>query len=243
MIPAASSARPFASAICPSSRLTQTGFSGVISSIHLRSGSSPPHCSWSQSPPRIHSPGCRVSAKAEMRPANSSGVRASLSCTEARRKPPVMKCTCESMKPGVNMAAPASRRVASLSAIRFISSSEPTARIVLPSMTTPSAHGCSGFPVQIRALWIIVCVDGAVQPARNKRARRRELVEGMGSRWLAGYFARGCSLLLARCARWLFRSRGSLLLARLCSLVISLAMLAVIGSLCSLVTTLAMLAG
>ena len=58
--------------MCPSSRYTKTGLSGVTESIHSRAGSGVPgQRSWSQSPPRIHSPGFRSEAKALSRWTNS----------------------------------------------------------------------------------------------------------------------------------------------------------------------------
>jgi hypothetical protein len=41
--PAAARAAELASAMCPSSRFTQTGWSDVTASTHCRVGSSPPH--------------------------------------------------------------------------------------------------------------------------------------------------------------------------------------------------------
>ena len=58
VIPAARSAALLASPMWPSSRFTNTGLFGVTESIQSRRGKGDPgQRSWSQSPPRIHSPG------------------------------------------------------------------------------------------------------------------------------------------------------------------------------------------
>src|SRR5437899_8246921 len=48
----------------------------------------------------IHSPFGVCLARSPMRRANSSGLVASFNCTASRARPPLTKCTCESLKPG-----------------------------------------------------------------------------------------------------------------------------------------------
>ena len=68
------SAAELASAMWPSSRLTKTGCPGVTESIQSRRGSGAPgQRSWSQSPPRIHSPGFFSLANAPRRATKSAG--------------------------------------------------------------------------------------------------------------------------------------------------------------------------
>ena len=84
-----------------------TGLFGVTESIHWRAGSGlPAQFSWSQSPPRIHSPGRRSSAKALSRPMNSSGVLELRRSTLASWKPPSTKWRWPSMSPGTTIALP-----------------------------------------------------------------------------------------------------------------------------------------
>jgi hypothetical protein len=152
VIPAARSAAPFASDMWPSSRVTHTGLFGVTESIQSRRGSSPPQSSWSQLPFVIHAPGGSVFAYSPMRRANSRGVFASRSCTDARPNPAERKCTCESMNPGTTIIPWASiTRVADVTDLRT-SALDPTTVIRSPLIAIASAHGRRESPVQMRAL-------------------------------------------------------------------------------------------
>ena len=82
---------------------------------------------------------------------NSAGVFASRSCTDESPKPPSMKWTCESMKPGTTMRAAASMTLA-LPAILRTAALEPTVAIRSPRTANASAHGRALSPVQTRAL-------------------------------------------------------------------------------------------
>ncbi len=149
--PAARRAAVLASAMCPSRRLTKTGWSAVTESIHSARGSSPPQLVWSQSPPVIHVPGDTPAAKSPMRRMSSSGVSASLSWTEDSRYPPVRKCTWPSMKPGVTRPPSASRTRVSGPIHGSSSSPDPTATMRSPEIATPpSRTAWPSTPVQTR---------------------------------------------------------------------------------------------
>ena len=99
--PASFKARPLASAMCPSSRFTNTGWSGVVASRSALVGSFfDGQRSWSQFPFRIQVPAGRVFAWDAMRRANSASSFASRRSTDRRPKPPSMKWTWASLKPG-----------------------------------------------------------------------------------------------------------------------------------------------
>ena len=66
----------------------------------LASAARRPTDRWSQSPVVIQAPRRDSRSERLIRAMNSAGVCASRSCTEERPKPPLMKCTCASMKPG-----------------------------------------------------------------------------------------------------------------------------------------------
>jgi hypothetical protein len=83
---------------------------------------------------------------------NSSGLRASRSCTEARPIPPSMKWMCESMKPGT-IICPAPSMIRAAAGVSFrISALDPTAAIRSPATAMALAHGRRGSPVQARTL-------------------------------------------------------------------------------------------
>jgi hypothetical protein len=104
---------------------------------------------------------------------NSAGVRASRSCTDERRNPPVMKWTCESMNPGVTMPPLASMTLARGApwSSFTISALDPTVEILSPDIATPEAHGCAEFPVHTRALMIarVISLAGVIDRAQPKR--------------------------------------------------------------------------
>jgi hypothetical protein len=137
--------------MCPSSRESSTGFSGVIESIQLRSGSGVPgQRSWSQSPPTIHSPGFRSETNPATRSMNSALALAGRRSTLASWNPPSTKCRCPSMKPGVTSASPlASTFVAGRTSLAT-SALSPTAEMVSPATARPPAQGRAESPVQTR---------------------------------------------------------------------------------------------
>ena len=163
---AAASARPFASPMWPSSRLTHTGLSGVTESIQWRVGSSPPQRVWSQSPSVIHAPFGTVFAKALMRAMNSAGVDASRSFTIASPRPALMMWVWLSMNPGTSICPCASTTFAPAPVIFRISALEPTAAMRSPRTAIASAHGRFAFPVQMRAL-TTASVAGALFPPEH----------------------------------------------------------------------------
>src|SRR5688500_12402228 len=167
-----------ASPICPSSRFTKTGFREVTESIQSRVGSgAPSQRSWSQSPPRIHSPGFRVAANALRRATNSCGVSASRRSTLASWKPPLEKWAWPSMKPGVTSDAPCwSTRVAGPTYAPTVALS-PTATISSPVTATAPAQGAAESPVQTRPKTTRSAAGGGEmsrsRPASEQPAARR----------------------------------------------------------------------
>ena len=102
VIPAACIAAALARASWPSSLLRNTGLSGVTESIHSCRGSGCPGQSvWSQSPPKIHSPGASRPAYSRSWRMNSPGVAARRRSTEASWNPPLMKWVWPSANPGM----------------------------------------------------------------------------------------------------------------------------------------------
>ena len=148
---AARSAALLARPMCPSSRYTNTGLWGVTESIHSRRGNGASgQRSWSQFPPRIHSPGRRSAANALRRAMNSPGVLAGRRSTLASWKPPSVKCRWPSMNPGTTIAAPlVSTRVVGPTSGAMLALS-PTARTVSPVTASAAAQGAAESPVQIR---------------------------------------------------------------------------------------------
>ena len=184
MTPAARSAAEFASAMWPSSRWIQTGVFGVTESIHSFRGSSPPQFWWSQFPCRIQAPAGIMAACSLMRRTNSSRVLASRSWTEVRPKPPSMKWTCESMKPGTTIIPFASITRVSGRTSLLISALDPTAVMRSPATRTASAQGRRVSAVHTRALVIasvgigeivelvVVIVQASVREAKTRGERR-----------------------------------------------------------------------
>ncbi len=65
-----------------------------------------------------------------------------------------MKCTCESMKPGVTNPPLASMTLVFASVSFWMLALDPTAAMRAPLTATASAHGCLRSPVHTRALTI-----------------------------------------------------------------------------------------
>ena len=149
VMPASSSARPLASAMCMSSRPTNTGVRGVRGSIQSRRGNAPPHRSWSQPPPSTHASGRSV-ARAAISRVNSAGVAASRSDTRESPRPPARKCVWLSMNPGTTRRPASATRTVRRPARRSISASDPTAttRPCAMAMAVGARRPRSGVPRQ-----------------------------------------------------------------------------------------------
>src|SRR5256885_11763248 len=100
----------------------------------------------------IHSPFGVCLARSPMRRANSSGLVASFNCTASRARPPLTKCTCESLKPGRSSLPSAS--ITRVLGPRQLSTSElePTATMRSPRTATACAVGLDLSTVQTFAL-------------------------------------------------------------------------------------------